>query len=88
MKEITLVQEYRVTYLVKNAADGFADGLLEDAKINVSDYVNTVKKSLGVDHVELIKTQVFELDRSESAEEKKRREIRELTERLQKLISE
>lgn len=88
MKEATLVQEYRVTYIVKNAADGFADHLIKDAIINASDYVNTVKESLGVDHVELIKTQVFELDRSESAEERKQREIRELTERLLKLVSE
>lgn len=88
MKEVTLVQEYRVTYIVKNAADGFADHLIKDAIINVSDYVNTVKKSLGVDHVELIKTQAFEFDRSESAEEKKQCKIRELAERLLKLVSE
>lgn len=88
MKEVTLVQEHRVTYVHKNATDGFADALVEDAKINASDYVNIVKKSLEVDHVELIKTQVFELDRSESAEEKKRHVIRDLADRLQKLISE
>ena len=88
MKDITLVQEYRVTHTNKDTWDDFADYLANLTEVRARGYADTVKENLGVDHVELIKTQVFELDRSESAEERKQREIRELTERLLKLVSE
>ena len=88
MKEITLVQEYRVTSVIKNVEDGFADFLVEHAKTHAREFTDAVKMDIRADHVELIKTQVFAFDRSESAEEKRQREIRELTERLLKLVSE
>ena len=88
MKEVTLVQEYRVTSIIKNAENNFADFLVNYAETNASEFADAAKKDLGADNVEIIKTQVFEFDRSESAEEKKQREIRELTERLLKLVSE
>lgn len=88
MKDITLVQEYRVTSVIKNAEDGFADFLVEDTKVRAKEYEGAVKKDIGADHVELIKSQVFEIDNKESKTGEKQREILELTERLLKLVSE
>lgn len=87
MKEITLVQEYRVTNVIKNAEDGFADFLVEDTTVHAKEYEEAVKKDIGVDHVELIKSQVFEIDNKESKTEEKQRILRELKELAQKLLS-
>lgn len=88
MKEVTLIHDVQLTTIHKNVADDHLDCFVSLLKNNVREFEEALRTDIGaIDDIRVVDTHVFVRD-ADAEEDNRRREIRELTERLLKLVSE